>query len=123
MMRPRKRTRHEQPNDEAHGHGGEHEQDLGEEAGGGRGGEEGHPEPTTLIEAALDGGERGIAAEAQIQDRRSFYELVCMLVRQAMLDQHGVPMPDLNSLERVQHGFMRSDRWRQLYDPSRPGAG
>lgn len=70
----------------------------------------------TLIETVLRGGERGTAAQHEMEDRRSFYYLVALLTRYALLDQHGVPMPDQTTTrQRVSHITQNGEAWKNLY--------
>lgn len=71
--------------------------------------------PKTLIDAVLFGGERGTAAEHEIEDRGSYYYLVAYLLRMALRESHEVPMPDQIGCDRVTRTAQNATAWKNLY--------
>ena len=72
-------------------------------------------EPQTLIDEVLVGGERGTACEHEMEDRRAWHFTVALMLRMAMKDAHGVPMPDQVSRERVRQTTQNGEAWKNLY--------
>ena len=71
--------------------------------------------PETLIEAILMGGERGGAAEHELNNRQPYYHILSMLLRQSMYQHHGTPKLDLTSQQRFQRTSLNGEAWKNLY--------